>query len=255
MKRQLYLNEICDSLDKERDQLLHLRRLYTIKPTFKIKSPKKPKFLIQNNSRLLKRAETQYNIEYQNMILRNRLSYINAKNGPYNQNYLRPKSGLPAFKKTFINYSFQDVERMRKILLDNVKFYNKVNNMKSYYDFETMTEEANNQVKYMNNLLKQNRYIKRPPSLNYIDIDKYRKLIEAQNEEEQLYDEEDDNNNDIIEEDIKEEDKENTEKKGNANNINDKDKQDGENSNIKKEEKKNNISTTNNSTKEKNIIQ
>ena len=188
------------------------------------------------------------------MILRNRLSYINAKNGPYNQNYLRPKSGLPAFKKTFINYSFQDVERMRKILLDNVKFYNKVNNMKSYYDFETMTEEANNQVKYMNNLLKQNRYIKRPPSLNYIDIDKYRKLIEAQNEEEQLYDEEDDNNNDIIEEDIKEEDKENTEKKGNGNNINDKDKQDGENSNIKKEEKKNNISTTNNSTKEKNII-
>ena len=254
MKRQLYLNEICDSLDKERDQLLYLRRLYTIKPTFKIKSPKKPKFLIQNNSLLLKRAETQYNIEYQNMILRNRLSYINAKNGPYNQNYLRPKSGLPAFKKTFINYSFQDVERMRKILLDNVKFYNKVNNMKSYYDFETMTEEANNQVKYMNNLLKQNRYIKRPPSLNYIDIDKYRKLIEAQNEEEQLYDEEDDNNNDIIEEDIKEEDKENTEKKGNGNNINDKDKQDGENSNIKKEEKKNNISTTNNSTKEKNII-
>ena len=254
MKRQLYLNEICDSLDKERDQLLHLRRLYTIKPTFKIKSPKKQKFLIQNNSRLLKRAETQYNIDYQNMILRNRLSYINAKNGPYNQNYLRPKSGLPAFKKTFINYSFQDVERMRKILLDNVKFYNKVNNMKSYYDFETMTEEANNQVKYMNNLLKQNRYIKRPPSLNYIDIDKYRKLIEAQNEEEQLYDEEDDNNNDIIEEDIKEEDKENTEKKGNGNNINDKDKQDGENSNIKKEEKKNNISTTNNSTKEKNII-
>ena len=254
MKRQLYLNEICDSLDKERDQLLHLRRLYTIKPTFKIKSPKKPKFLIQNNSRLLKRAETQYNIDYQNMILRNRLSYINAKSGPYNQNYLRPKSGLPAFKKTFINYSFQDVERMRKILLDNVKFYNKVNNMKSYYDFETMTEEANNQVKYMNNLLKQNRYIKRPPSLNYIDIDQYRKLIEAQNEEEQLYDEEDDNNNDIIEEDIKEEDKENTEKKGNGNNINDKDKQDGENSNIKKEEKKNNISTTNNSTKEKNII-
>ena len=253
MKRQLYLNEICDSLDRERDQLLHLRRLYTIKPTFKIKSPKKPKFLIQNNSRLLKRAETQYNIDYQNMILRNRLSYINAKNGPYNQNYLRPKSGLPAFKKTFINYSFQDVERMRKILLDNAKFYNKVNNMKSYYDFETMTEEANNQVKYMNNLLKQNRYIKRPPSLNYIDIDKYRKLIEAQNEEEQLYDEEDDNNNDIIEEDIKEEDKENTEKKGNAN-INDKDKQNGENSNIKKEEKKNNISTTNNSTKEKNII-
>ena len=251
MKRQLYLNEICDSLDKEREQLLHLRRLYTIKPTFKIKSPKKPKFLIQNNSRLLKRAETQYNIDVQNMILRNRLSYINNKNGPYNQNYLRPKTGLPAFKKTFINYSFQDIERMRKIVKENIKFYNKVNNMKSYYDFETMTEEAKNQVKYMNNLLKQNRFIKRPPSLNYIDIDKYRKLIEAQNEEEELYDEGD--NNDVIEEDVKEEEKENEEKKENVNNNEGKDKE-GENLNIKKEEKKNNISTTNNSTKEKNII-
>ena len=255
MKRQLYLNEICDSLDKERDQLLHLRRLYTIKPTFKIKSPKKPKFLIQNNSRLLKRAETQYNIDVQNMILRNRLSYINNKDGPYNQNYLRPKTGLPAFKKTFINYSFQDIERMRKIVKENIKFYNKVNNMKSYYDFETMTEEAKNQVKYMNNLLKQNRFIKRPPSLNYIDIDKYRKLIEAQNEEEELYDEGD--NNDVIEEDVKEEEKENEEKKDivNNDNNNDEDKnKEGDNLNIKKDEKKNNISTTNNSTKEKNII-
>ena len=252
MKRQLYLNEICDSLDKERDQLLHLRRLYTIKPTFKIKSPKKPKFLIQNNSRLLKRAETQYNIDVQNMILRNRLSYINNKDGPYNQNYLRPKTGLPAFKKSFINYSFQDIERMRKIVKENIKFYNKVNNMKSYYDFETMTEEAKNQVKYMNNLLKQNRFINRPPSLNYIDIDKYRKLIEAQNEEEELYDEGD--NNDVIEEDVKEEEKENEEKKENVNN-NDEDKnKERDNLNIKKEEKKNNISTTNNSTKEKNII-
>ena len=255
MKRQLYLNEICDSLDKERDQLLHLRRLYTIKPTFKIKSPKKPKFLIQNNSRLLKRAETQYNIDVQNMILRNRLSYINNKDGPYNQNYLRPKTGLPAFKKNFINYSFQDIERMRKIVKENIKFYNKVNNMKSYYDFETMTEEAKNQVKYMNNLLKQNRFIKRPPSLNYIDIDKYRKLIEAQNEEEELYDEGD--NNDVIEEDVKEEEKENEEKKGNVNNDNNNDEdknKEGDNLNIKKDEKKNNISTTNNSTKEKNII-
>ena len=253
MKRQLYLNEICDSLDKERDQLLHLQRLYTIKPTFKIKSPKKPKFLIQNNSRLLKRAETQYNIDVQNMILRNRLYYINNKDGPYNQNYLRPKTGLPAFKKTFINYSFQDIERMRKIMKENIKFYNKVNNMKSYYDFGTMTEEARNQVKYMNNLLKQNRFIKRPPSLNYIDIDKYMKLIEAQNEEEEvLYDEGE--NNDVIKEDVKEEEKENEEKKDYVNNNNDDMDKQGENLNIKKEEKKNNISTTNNSTKEKNII-
>ena len=252
MKRQLYLNEICTSLDKERDQLLHLRRLYTIKPTFKIKSPKKPKFLIQNNSRLLKRAQTQYNIDYENMILRNRLYYISTKNGPYNKYYLRPKSGLPAFKKKFINYSFQEVENMRKTLQENFKFYNKINNMKSYYDFQNMNEEAKKQIKYMNNLLSKNRYIKRPPNLSYIDINRYRKFIDSQIENDDNNQEEE---NGIIEEDIKEEEKENESKKERGEEINDNNNinENGEILNKKKEDKKNNISTTNNSTKEKNI--
>ena len=245
MKRQLYLNEICDSLDKERDQLMHLRRLYTIKPTLKIKSPIKPKFLLRNNSNLLKAAQIQYNIDYENMILRNRLSYINAKNGPYNKNYLRPKSGLPAFKKTFINYSFQDVERMGKIIQENIKFYNRVNNTKSYYDFETMNEEAKKQVKYMKNLLTQNRFIKRPPNLNYIDIEKYRRFIEAQNEyeNEEINDEAD---NGIIEEVLKEEEKDNEEKKNGdginnlENNKNDLNENRENSEQKKKDDKKNN---------------
>ena len=248
MKRKLFLNEICDSLDRERDHLLHLQRLYTIKPTLEIKSPIKPRFLIQNNSRLLKRAQTQYNIDYENEILKNRLSYINTKNGPYNQNYLRPRSGLPAFRKTYINYSFQDVENMRKTFQENIKFYNKVNNMKSYYDYQTLNKEAKNQVKYMNYLLRQNKYIKKPPTLNYIDIDQYRKLVEQQNEE---------GDNEIIEEDIKEEEKENDDKinKGeeiNGNNNKNQDKNE-ENVNKNRNDKKINVSTTNNSTKEKNI--
>ena len=226
MKRKIFLNEICDSLDRERDHLLHLKRLYTIKPTLEIKSPIKPKFLIRNNSKLLKRAQTQYNIDYENEIMKNRLSYIYTKNGPYNQNYLRPKSGLPAFRKTFIKYSFQEVETMQKIFKENIKFYNKVNNMKSYYDNQTMNKEAKKQVKYMNNLLGQNKFIKRPPSLNYIDFEQYKRLVEQQNEED----------NDIIEEDIKEEENDNE-----------------ENLNNNKNDKKINVSTTNNSTKEKNI--
>ena len=254
MKRQLFLNEICDSLDKEKDHLMHLKRLYTMKPTFKIKPPKKPKFLAHNFSRELKRAQTQYNIDYENEIMKNRLSYINTKNGPYNQNYLRPKSGLPAFRKTFIKYSFQEVETMQKIFKENIKFYNKVNNMKSYYDNQTMNKEAKKQVKYMNNLLGQNKFIKRPPSLNYIDFEQYKRLVEQQNEED----------NDIIEEDIKEEENDNEDNmnKGedinednnnNDNNINENGNDNEENLNNNKNDKKINVSTTNNSTKEKNI--
>jgi len=42
MKKALYSNKICYSLDKEREQFLHLRRLYSIKPTLKIESPIQP---------------------------------------------------------------------------------------------------------------------------------------------------------------------------------------------------------------------
>ena len=247
MKKQLFLNEICESLDRERDQLMHLRRLYTIKPTFKIKAPKKPQFLIHNYSRELKRAQTQYNIENENTLLRNRLSYIYSKKGPYNQNYLRPKSGLPAFKKTYINYSFQDVEKMKKILQDNIKIYNKVNNMKSYYTFKDINKEAKLQVKYMNNILAKNRYIKKPPSLNYIDFEQFKKMIETQNENEENIEQD---SNGIIEEDIKEEEKEKEEKLKNENNEIDGENEDKNN----QENKKYNVTTTNNSTKDKNKV-
>ena len=241
MKRQLFLNEICDSLDKERDHLMHLKRLYTIKPTFKIKSPKKPKFLIQNFSRELKRAQTQYNIDIENNMLRNRLSYINSKKGPYNQNDLRPKRGIP--KKTFINYSFQDLENITQTLKDNIKIYTKVNNMKSYYPFKDINKNAKLQVKYMNNLLKNNRYIKKEPSLDYINFEQFKNIMDNQNEYEENINQE---SNGIIEEDIKEEEKEEKSKNDEMNREN-------TDNNIKEDKKYNEI-TTNNSTKEKNMV-
>ena len=253
MKRQLFLNEICDSLDKERDHLMHLKRLYAIKPTFKIKSPKKPKFLLNNISRELKRAQTQYNIENENMILRDRLSYIYSKKGPYNQKYLRPKSGLPAFKKTYINYSFQDIENMKKTLQENIKIYNKVNNMRSYYEFKDINKEAKLQVKYMNNLLKENRYIKKPPSLDYINFEQFKQLIEAQNENENENEEINNDNNGVIEEDTKEDENEKNDEKNEENGINEENKDTG-NNNDNKGNKKYNVSTTNNSTKDKNLV-
>jgi len=254
MKRQLFLNEICDSLDKKRDHLMHLKRLYAIKPTFKIKSPKKPKFLLNNISRELKRVQTQYNIENENMILRDRLSYMYSKKGPYNQKYLRPKSGLPAFKKTYINYSFQDIENMKKTLQENIKIYNKVNNMRSYYEFKEINKEAKLQVKYMNNLLKENRHIKKPPSLDYINFEQFKQLIEAQNENENENEEiNNDNSNGVIEEDTKEDENEKNGEKNEENGINEENKDTG-NNNDNKGNKKYNVSTTNNSTKDKNLV-
>ena len=260
MKKSLYLNQICNSLDKERDQFLHLRRLYTIKPTLKIEPPIKPKFLKINRSKILKRAQTQLRIDYENDILYNKkLVDIQLKKGEYNQNKLKPKKDYPAFRRTYFNYKYQDIEKMKTILEDNINWKNRLDNVKPYYKTEDINEEARKQEQYLNNILSKNKMIKIPPPLNYYDIDQYKNLVEAQNENENK----DEN---IIEEDEREGDDEDEEKekeKKNENDKNNKDKNENKNNNKenvnnnnnnenKDEPKKNNVSTTNNSTNAKN---
>ena len=265
MKKSLYLNNICYSLDKERDQLLHLKRLYTIKPALKIVPPVRPKFLKNNNSKILKRAQTQLRIDYENNILARKILEINYKKGEYNQNKLRPKNDYPAFRRTYFNYKYQDIEKMKTILEENINLNNRLNNVKSYYNSEDINEDARKQEKYLNNILAKNRIIKAPPELGYYDIDQYKNLVEAQNEKQN----EDGN---IIEEDEREgeeeegEENKNNEKKENKNldEKNDKkeskeeEKEGGQNESYNKnkdEQKKNNVSSTNNSTHDKNNAQ
>ena len=259
MKKSFYLNQICNSLDKERDQFLHLRRLYTIKPTLKIEPPIKPKFLKINRSKILKRAQTQLRIDYENDILYNKkILEIELKKGEYNQYKLRPKKDYPAFRRTYFNYKYQDIEKMKTILEDNINWRNRLNKVKPYYKTEDINEEARKQEKYLNNILSKNRMIKVPPPLNYYDIEQYKNLVEEQNENEN----QDEN---IIEEDEREGDDEEEEKEKkneNVKNNEDKDKKNDGNNNTKKEieksnenkdePKKNNASTTNNSTNAKN---
>ena len=259
MKKSFYLNQICNSLDKERDQFLHLRRLYTIKPTLKIEPPIKPKFLKINRSKILKRAQTQLRIDYENDILYNKkILEIELKKGEYNQYKLRPKKDYPAFRRTYFNYKYQDIEKMKTILEDNINWKNRLVKVKPYYKTEDINEEARKQEKYLNNILSKNRMIKVPPPLNYYDIEQYKNLVEQQNENEN----QDEN---IIEEDEREGDDEEEEKEKkneNVKNNEDKDKKNDVNNNTKKEieksnenkdePKKNNASTTNNSTNAKN---
>lgn len=267
MKKALYLNKICYSLDKERDQFLHLRRLYTIKPTMKIDPPIKPKFLKINKSKLLKRAQTQLQIDYENDILYSKIKEIHSKTGEYNEKKLKPKNDYPAFRRSYYNYKYQDIEKMKTILEDNINLDNRLKKVKPYYKTEDINEEARKQEKYLNNILAKSKMIKRPSPLNYYDIEQYKNLVEAQNENENQ-------DQNIIEEDEREGEEEedekekkkkkeiNDEKNGNEkenkenngiNNIEENKENEDENIN-NKEGKKNNASTTNNSTKDKNIV-
>jgi len=261
MKKALYSNKICYSLDKEREQFLHLRRLYSIKPTLKIESPIQPKFLKNNKSKILKKAQTQLKIDYENDILTRKILDIKLKKGSYNQNILRPKSDYPAFRRTYFNYKYQDIEKMQEILKDNINLNYRLNNVKSYYKTEDMYEEARKQEKYLNNILAKNKTIKIPPTLNYYDIEQYKNLVESQienqnddeniiEEDEREGDEEEGEENKKDEKKEKNEDK-NNEKKENEEN-NGQEKKEVETENKEEPKKNNNISTTNNSTHDKN---
>ena len=269
MKKSLYLNKICYSLDKERDQFLHLRRLYTIKPTLKIDPPVKPKFLKINRSKLLKRAQTQLQIDYENDILYRKVQEIHNREGEYNEKKIKPKNDYPAFRRSYYNYKYQDIEKMRTILEDNINLDNRLKKVKPYYKTEDINEEARKQEQYLNNILAKNRMIKIPPPLNYFDLEQYKNLVEAQNENENQDEniiEEDEREGEEEEDEDKKKKKDKEEKKGNDNenkennknngnegNDNKEENKDGnENENKNKEGKKNN-STTNNSTKDKNI--
>ena len=263
MKKSLYLNKICYSLDKERDQFLHLRRLYTIKPTLKIEPPIKPKFLKINRSKLLKRAQTQLTIDYENDILYRKVFQIKQKNGEYNQNKLKPKKDYPAFRRTYFNYKYQDIEKIKTILVDNLNYKYRIENAKPYYKTEELNEEAKKQEKYLNNILEKNRMNKIPQPLNYYDIEQYKNLVEAENENEnkdQNIIEEDERENDEEEGEEKKKEKEKEKENKTENNNEEEEKKEEENNKNEKKEnedknkeevKKNNASTTNNSTHEK----
>ena len=264
MKKSLYLNKICYSLDKERDQLLHLRRLYTIKPTMKIDPPIQPNFLKINRSKILKRAQTQLQIDYENDILYRKVAEIHSRKGEYNEKKIKPKKDYPAFRRSYYNYKYQDLEKMKTILEDNINLDNRLKKVKPYYKTEDINEEARKQEQYLNNILAKRRMIKIPSPLNYFDIEQYKDLVEAQNENENQ-------DQNIIEEDEREGEEEEDEgekkKKKKKKEINNEkngiENENNEDNNIKenkreninnKEVKKNNISTTNNSTKDKNIV-
>jgi len=258
MKKPLCLNEICYSLDKERDQLLHLMRLYSIKSTFKIKPPEQYKFLKNNKSKLLKRAQTQLQIDYENNILARKILKIQLNKGEYNQNNLRPKTNYPAFRRNYFNYKFQEIEKMKTIFEGNMHLKYRLDNVKSHYKTENIFEEARKQEEYLNNIISKNRTIKVPPPLNYYDINDYKNLIEEQNKNENIDQnviEEDEREGDEDGEKNKENEEENKNKnenqKNEENNINP-NNQNESNKKVNEEKKKNNASTTNNSTKDKN---
>ena len=244
MRSQICSNRICYSLNKERDQFLHLMRLYSIKPTIQINPPKKPKFLRNNQSKLMENAKKQLQIDYENMILAKKINDIKLKNGRYNQKIIRPKTDYPAFRRSYFNCKYDDIVKMKNIIKDNIFITQRINSAKSYYPTGYLYEEAQKQEKYLHNLIKKSKIVRRPPELNFCDIDQFRDIVQ--------------NNNDVIEE-VEEDDEKSKGGRKEEGSENEKEevkeeeekKDDNTNNNINREIVKN--VSTNNSTGQKEI--
>lgn len=169
-------NKICFTQDKTYEQNLHLKRLYCIRPQINVTRPFIPEFLLLGGPQREKRKQIQDKIDKENLILMKKKIEILIKNGKYSKYVVEPKEIYPAFRR-YSNYKISDIINFIHIHKDNQRLKNKITNLKSTYDNGEMRKEAENQEKYLHNILNRPKSIPFTPALRFESIDQiHRKL-------------------------------------------------------------------------------
>ena len=198
-------NKICFNQDKTYEQNLHLKRLFCTRPEINVTHPFVPEFLAVRGPQKEKRKQIQTQIDKDNLILEKKKIEVLIKNGKYNQFVLKPKK-YPAFRR-YSNYKISDIIKFANIYKDNQRLNDKLINLKSIYDYDEMRKEADNQEKYLNNLLNRPKSIPFTPALNFISIEQLHKRLKNQLIKQRYFTEQNINTND------------NTNKRGNSANY------------------------------------
>ena len=188
-----YTNKICYTQDKINEQNLHLRRLYCIRPQIDITTPFTPDFLKLRASKREKRKQIQDKIDKENLILTKKKIEILIKNGKYSKDAVEPKEIYPAFRR-YSNYKISDIIDFLHIYNDNQRLRNKLVNLKSTYDKREMRKEAENQEKYLHNILNRPKSIPFTPALKFLSIDQLHRRLKNRLIRQQYYTEVDNNN-------------------------------------------------------------
>jgi len=169
-------NKLCFHKDKTNEQNMHLARLFCIRPQVNTTRPFVPKFLEIRAPQKEKKRQIQSQIDKDNNILNNKILEVFLKNSKYSQ---QPKKEYPAFRR-YSNLKYEDIIRLSNIALENMKFENKIANLKPTYEYWEMRKDAEKQEIYLNNLLNRPKSIPFNPALNFISIEQLHHRLKRQ---------------------------------------------------------------------------
>ena len=164
-------------MEKSREQNQHLERLLTVKPTMSSTNrPYEPEFLKSRGPQIEKQKQIQDKINYENELVKSQINEIFTKPGKYCQ---QTPQIYPAFRRNG-NYKYNDLMKMIKIYESNLKFNKKIKTCRPCIDNKELMKNAENQEKYLYNLLNRPKNIPITPSLNFLSIDQLKNKINNQ---------------------------------------------------------------------------
>ena len=133
-------NLICSYLDAYENQKKHIERVLSAKDLLRIKKPFVPKFLKLKTYKQKIEEEKNNKIKNENKTLLIKILEAEEKPSQYSQINNEPKK-CPAFNKEIMN-----LKRIKKDFLnfqENVKFYSKIENVKSNYSISNLKARNN----------------------------------------------------------------------------------------------------------------
>lgn len=137
-------NYLCNYLDQYRVQKMHIQRILTAKIKINDETPYYPKFLQLRLGKNQFEEEKNIIIREENMNLLHRIESALKKPSKYSRIF-EPKE-CPSFNKQIIG--FKRIKKEVENYKENIKFYNRIEKVKSFYDID--------EIKKRNDVIKKN---------------------------------------------------------------------------------------------------
>ena len=143
-------NYLCNYLDQYRVQKMHIQRILTAKIKINDETPYYPKFLQLRLGKNQFEEEKNIIIREENMNLLHRIESALKKPSKYSRIF-EPKE-CPSFNKQIIG--FKRIKKEVENYQENIKFYNRIEKVKSFYDIDEIKKRNDGIKKNIKNLQK-----------------------------------------------------------------------------------------------------
>jgi len=132
-------NYLCNYLDQYRVQKKHIERILSAKDNINDRKPYYPKFLQLRLGKNQFEEEKNNKIKEENKNLFYKIEYASTKPSKYSRIY-EPKD-CPSFNKQMIG--FKRIKKQLEHYQENMRFYNKIEKVKSFYDKNEINKRNN----------------------------------------------------------------------------------------------------------------